>query len=724
MRLWRRPYYTLTVCAAVVLLLLALHRLEQSNFGIPDPSQEILADTPSHDAAWYAAQYQSIQARIQALIKPWKEPPPGHDSRHWPPYGNYKDTDYDPNAFENFPWDPAFYTESGIQKLLDAGHKPRVYSPYPNYNSRDWKRQWQGEYVPCVGPRGKTLDHMNEDMLEAYPALARDFPKPYIGDATATGIDLSICFDRFSRYRPYGQKPEHAHHHAHASSSQPHTTPNWSETQWQRLQQNCVALNQKRYALGESSGIQPKLNMRASTKALHARTAILIRTWEGYNYTENDLQSIRALIVETSLLSGGEYQVFLFLNVKNNTIDLTEERQQAILSQHIPPELQDITVMWNEKMLQDWYPEVTDWQVYWHQFMPLQWFSKNFPEFDYIWNWEMDVRYIGNHYAFFESMSAFAKKFPRKHAWERSQRFYIPSVHGSYSQFLDDTDRAVRESGRESIWGPRPFSPEQNPTGPVPPTDYANDKFQWGVGEEADLVTLSPIWDPRHTKWDLMNKIWNFIPGIHPDFHRSDDWSDFYFNHPEFPNIHRRVYINTVSRLSARLLDAMHLENSAGRTMQAEMWPATVALHYGLKAVYAPHPIWIDRKWPDWYADAIFNADGGEAGQWSQNPDSVYAHDREHNFAGWSFYFDSSFPKALYRRWLGWKSWQTLSPLAGVGGPSFENEGDEIILNASTVGSDVDRVRVGGYGPMCLPPMLLHPVKNTFEQAEKPPDSD
>ena len=54
----------------------------------------------------------------------------------------------------------------------------------------------------------------------------------------------------------------------------------------------------------------------------HPRTAILIRTWEGYKYTDDDLMNIRALITETSLLSGGEFQVFLL--IKSETVSVVE----------------------------------------------------------------------------------------------------------------------------------------------------------------------------------------------------------------------------------------------------------------------------------------------------------------------------------------------------------------------------------------------------------------
>ena len=156
----------------------------------------------------------------------------------------------------------------------------------------------------------------------------------------------------------------------------------------------------------------------------------------------------------------------------------------------------------------------------------------------------------------------------------------------------------------------------------------------------------------------------------------------------------------------------MHLENAAGRLMVTEMCPTSVALHHGLKAVYVPQPIWLSHEWPSFYADAVFNSDGWSAGsfknaseppndeiaeelrhplwgrgiaydeklarqqlpqkgtgpnnegaraRWSQERDSIYDPDREHNFLGWSWYYSSDFARMIYWRWLGWK--QTFSVL-------------------------------------------------------------
>ena len=524
--------------------------------------------------------------------------------------------------------------------------------------------------------------------------------------------------------------------------------PDWPSVRWGQLQDQCLLANQERYrpGVGQRTSIQSEHNIPYDASELpddpepqgaaphyHHRTALVIRAWEGYYYTDNDMEAIRALITEVSLLSGGEYQVLLLVNIKNAKADLSDRKlYQELLAKSVPAEFHSISILWNEKILQKWYPKVGDWQVYWHQFMVLQWFSKMYPQFDYVWNWETDARYTGSHYRFLEQVASFAKAVPRKYLWERNQRFYIPAVHGTYEQFLADADAtieaAVGAGTMNVVWGPQRYNTTiEAQIGPEPPCAVEDDDFDWGVGENADLITLQPIWDPTHTDWVYRDKIFNYLPGIRPQFSAQDPL-DEKFTHPEFVNIPRRTYINTVSRFSKRQLHAMHVENREGRTMQAEMWPATVALHHGLKAVYAPHPIWTDRKWPGWYMDSVFNADGGEPARWSAWKDSVYSHDREHNFAGWSWYYSTEFPRTLYHRWLGWgakvgsKEQYPNNPLRSLGGHDFEEYGVAIDLSDRT--PDVTPISaiddglsgkgiqlVGGHGRMCLPPMLLHPVK-------------
>ncbi|KAF2153184.1 hypothetical protein K461DRAFT_327598 [Myriangium duriaei CBS 260.36] len=649
-------------------------------------------------------------------------------SNHWPTWDAYDDLDYDPNRWEGFDWETGYFAHNGIEHLRAKDLKPQPYLPYPKYGSVEWSRTWRGEYSSCQGPRGLNMNESIQDMPFAWRHPAPSFPQASVGSSKVVGLPENVCFDRYSRYGAYGLGEKETKEAA--GWDKPKDNPEWQSTRWGYLQDSCLLRNKRRYDKNARNPMDLKptkaqpLNMDtfdeaayqnkfASTPKYHSRTALLIRTWEGYTYTENDLQAIRSLITELSLLTGGEYQVFLFVNVKQKDADIYNDPQvyQDILKKVVPQELRDISLLWTEKVCEEWYPKVGDWQVYWQQFMPLQWFSKTHPEFDYVWNWETDARYTGNHYEFLEKMVEFARNMPRKNLWERNARFYFPKSHGNFASFLADTDHAIANATAEGkmtpVWGPQPYPKDQVTFGPQPPTTYEADNFEWGVGEEADLITLQPIWDPHQTEWSYRYKIWNYIKGKAPHFTSQDPGDDAFF-HPDFAKVPRRVFINTVARFSKRLLHAMHTENRAGRSMQAEMWPASVALQHGLKAVYSPHPIWLDRKWSDWYLDATFNANGGETAAWGARKDSPYNHDREAAFRGYSWYYSTSFPRTLYRRWLGWRARDILGD---VGGEDYEDREGRI---SDQVAGTSDPI-IGGKGRMCLPGMLLHPVKKVKE---------
>lgn len=67
--------------------------------------------------------------------------------------------------------------------------------------------------------------------------------------------------------------------------------------------------------------------------------------------------------------------------------------------------------------------------------------------------------------------------------------------------------------GQNSIWGPMDLSgfihassaantePPMIPVGPQSPVfSPEDDKFEWGVNEEADLITFLPTFDPVRTR--------------------------------------------------------------------------------------------------------------------------------------------------------------------------------------------------------------------------------
>ncbi|KAK1020086.1 hypothetical protein LTR33_019232, partial [Friedmanniomyces endolithicus] len=196
-------------------------------------------------------------------------------------------------------------------------------------------------------------------------------------------------------------------------------------------------------------------------------------------------------------------------------------------------------------------------------------------------------------------------------------------MYGKMGQDAGDSQHnPLDDAGRRPeapIWGPLPPSGEGDSTAdpdndPKPPTTYDKDQYTWGVGEEADFITFNPLFDPHTTNWILAEDVTGYNTTSH-----------------HYPP--RRTAIITASRLSRRLLQTMHRETSMKRhTMFSEMWPGSIALHHGYKAVYAPHPVYIDRAWPTAYLTAIFN--NGLNGAAGGSRTSVFSDERQHNFRG------------------------------------------------------------------------------------------
>ncbi|CAN8099434.1 unnamed protein product [Discula destructiva] len=466
------------------------------------------------------------------------------------------------------------------------------------------------------------------------------------------------------------------------------------------------------------------------------RTAVVIRCWDEYDWRTEDIMYLRSIISELALASGGRYDVHLLVQVKNDAmfpIWADDDVYQQRIKDTVPEELRNIVTLWTETQMLSLYQGIHDlWTrgkdlpvhgVYRGLQMAMQYFAYNHPEYDYFWQWEMDVRYTGHYLDLFTKLEDWAKQQPRKGLWERNARFYLPAEHGTWEDFgqmarvqsemgtpgpdnmwsgLDGKKKKPEDltRGEKMVWGPmRPtdekdwFEPDNDP---LPPTTYEHDKYQWGVGEEADLITLNPMFDPEGTTWGLADDItgYNETDGI---------------GKPP-----RRAQIITASRMSRRLLLTMHRETAFMKHHAfPEMWPGTVTLQHGYKGVFVPHPLYVDREWPTQYMARVFN--GGRNGASGGARTSVYGQ-REHNLQGLTWFYNSGFAPNLYRRWLGLK-------VNNDGGEEFE-----LTRDMSKDETSVGTMR-GGEGRMCLPPMLIHPIKGVdlpVEQYEEVqvPESD
>jgi hypothetical protein len=214
--------------------------------------------------------------------------------------------------------------------------------------------------------------------------------------------------------------------------------------------------------------------------------------------------------------------------------------------------------------------------------------------------------------------------------WERNSRFYIPAVHGAYDS---DFRKFVERIEDEAVWGPLPLPiNDRELVGPTPPVPSPRqDSYAWGVGEEADYIGFLPIFHPIGTDWVIKNEVSGYLGADTP----------------------RRASLITHSRLSRRLLLAMDAENLAGRHMGSEMFPVTTALHHGLKAITAPHPIYSDKNLPPESADKWFNS--GVNGRTGSTKNSPFSWGRESRFKDLSWYYRANLPGRLYWNFLGWR---------------------------------------------------------------------
>ncbi|OJD18195.1 hypothetical protein AJ78_01753 [Emergomyces pasteurianus Ep9510] len=543
------------------------------------------------------------------------------------------------------------------------GHKdPRIYRPYPKYESRLWKSSHRGRYSPCDGPRGKLISENLDDQVGVYVGDL-GFPKPLLGSHEAVGFNEHVFFDRYTRYGAYG----YGENETSVKNWKKPSRVRWGQIKWGDLQEKCWLRNVDRYSTHESLLADIPKDSPRHQIAPESRTAVLIRTYIGKQYSDNDMQTIRSLISELSLQSGSEYTVILFLHVKDEEIDIEDEDvYQQVVEQNVPREFWDMTVLWSSPTVSKRYPHLVKMKltdVHRAQWQSVQNFALTHPEYEFFWNWELDSRFTGHHYEFTNKLARFARSQPRRGLWERNARFYIPAIHGSYNHAFR---RFVQGAESEGIWGAIPVDANVNPKGPKPPVDSPekDPHYQWGLGEEADYIGFLPIFHPIGTEWVIRNEVYGYPRDTTP----------------------RRASLITHSRLSRRLLLAMDHENMHGRHMSSELFPVSAALLHGFKAVAAPHPVYSDKDFPAQSVDRWFNP--GIHGRAGSSKESPFGWKRESRFLDLSWYYRANLAGRLYWNFLGWrKDW--------TGGRLYEFR----------------------HGRVILPSILFHPIKDVRSDA-------
>ena len=234
--------------------------------------------------------------------------------------------------------------------------------------------------VACIGPRKVLLSNSADDRLKTSQLeysthnlhdsfsinIATAYPDTLGGSYDALGLEQTwiTANDRFG---PHG----HGENHPEYSRSR----VDWEVIDWASLQDDCLAVNKHRFRgateLMSPSKLSPsgwiarlKLTMQTKPSARPSittgRTAIVIRSWSGHTYGQQDMIFLRSLIVEAALSSGSEYAVYLLIDVKEQGKEMysSEADYRSVLEELVPKEFQSIAVLFNGQLLESWYPKV------------------------------------------------------------------------------------------------------------------------------------------------------------------------------------------------------------------------------------------------------------------------------------------------------------------------------------------------------------------------------
>lgn len=647
---------------------------------------------------------------------------------------------------------------------------PTIFNAHPDYNSSEYRAQ----FYPVQRCYLDAANQIPVPDLWAYPGVPQGQPEPLLGSHSLLGLREDVCFDRFGRYGPYGlgyskeeggtglgldTESEGAGQIWSAASTSGKI--NYSGVDWASAQRRCFAANEERFVPAGSEGarsseyspsgdlidmtnnseereVAPETTANTTSGLTKIeRTAVVMRCYAGFKWSLHSILNMRALVAELSLRSGGEYAVHILLHARDENIPVWADAAVAkeFIADNIPREFRGLVSLWSEGQMRLLYPGMRGQPafsnpanadihgVYRSAHLPLQHFAQQHPEYAHYWNWEMDMRFLGSYYEFFDRLGSWADKQPRRRLWERSAKYYIPALHGSWENFTARVDAEAHEAGRPSILGELYFAgrtqtrDEERGVSPLPAgcegavlstynrtaradnrtsslpgrnffadrnNNYTHIPESCGVGEAADLITLNPMFDAEDSGWMFSNDVTGY---------------DLAFAIPP-----RRTAIITASRLSRRLLFAMHEETwRLHHGMFAEMFPPSVALHRGFKAVYAPHPVYADRHWPLAAAEKAFNA--GPDHSSGASAESPFHPANEHYHRGITWYYNSNFAGRLWRRWLGYLQ-PIDDPAAPKPKPAVNGTDDGLAGLGGGAGDEIMNT-----GRMCMRSVLVHPIK-------------
>ncbi len=388
--------------------------------------------------------------------------------------------------------------------------------------------------------------------------------------------------------------------------------------------------------------------------------------------------NLRATTAETALGMGGEYSVFLLVDVKNASrgIFSSPAAYQRALEELVPAEFRGMAVLFDETLLASWYPKVGMHDATYQIMQPLQLFGAFYPEFAHVWQLEVDLRFTGHAGRYLARLEGWGREQPRKQAAERSTWFFMEGVHGDYAEVVKGVNESLAGGGGIG-WG-RGQSPRDIPHRAGAGGRRPGRQLCVGRRRRGGFHLARPV---RQHAAPARLGVAQLAAGVPVPAPRVD-----------VPACHGAGEPRAAGAVLPRA-------GGTGLAMHSEATLSSFALWHGLKLVAPPQPVFQDPRWEVEAMNEVYNGAGKAAEHKTKGMVGMANGEAMYRMTPWdavtqaaSFWWASAFPGRIYDAWLD------------RGGNGTAPEMPYLLWK-------------GEDGKVYAPNMMLHPVKTNSEHA-------
>ena len=187
-------------------------------------------------------------------------------------------------------------------------------------------------------------------------------------------MDENVCFERHGRFGAYG---EGVHGVPPSKAKGSHSKVDWEKVDWAALQSQCVEENAERFDMSARPNPGDSRYQELAPDSyrfgdredgiVKKRSAVIFRSYNGLIYTIDMLRVMRSVIMELVLGSGGEYEAFLLVQVKDETVPIFDDPAiyEQVIEDYVPKEFWNITILWNTALWGKLYPKLPEGSRKW-----------------------------------------------------------------------------------------------------------------------------------------------------------------------------------------------------------------------------------------------------------------------------------------------------------------------------------------------------------------------